>query len=77
VVAVYPLMKRLSPTWPNDFTLGMAFYWGALMGWAALFGQARSAGVTFLYAGSDRLGDPLLRPPSTRTRTSEDDALLA
>ncbi|HWT30686.1 MAG TPA: UbiA family prenyltransferase, partial [Propylenella sp.] len=36
VVAVYPFMKRITD-WPQ-FVLGLAFSWGALMGWAALFG---------------------------------------
>jgi 4-hydroxybenzoate polyprenyltransferase len=35
VVAVYPLMKRIT-SWPQA-TLGLAFSWGALMGWSATF----------------------------------------
>jgi 4-hydroxybenzoate polyprenyltransferase len=33
VVAIYPFMKRLT-SWPQA-VLGLAFSWGALMGWAA------------------------------------------
>ncbi len=41
VVAVYPLAKRV--TWWPQIVLGLAFSWGALMGWAAVFGSARCA----------------------------------
>jgi 4-hydroxybenzoate polyprenyltransferase len=36
IVAVYPLMKRVT-SWPQA-VLGLAFSWGALMGWAARYG---------------------------------------
>jgi 4-hydroxybenzoate polyprenyltransferase len=49
VVAVYPFMKRITD-WPQ-FVLGLAFSWGALMGWAALFGRLDAAPVV-LYAGA-------------------------
>src|SRR6185437_3969399 len=49
VVAIYPFMKRVT-YWPQ-IVLGLAFSWGALMGWPALFGRLDwPAGV--LYAGS-------------------------
>ena len=35
VVAIYPLMKRVT-SWPQA-VLGLAFSWGALMGWSATF----------------------------------------
>ena len=35
VVAIYPLMKRVT-SWPQA-ALGLAFSWGALMGWSATF----------------------------------------
>ena len=35
VVLVYPLMKRVT-SWPQA-ALGLAFSWGALMGWSATF----------------------------------------
>ncbi|MTI42962.1 4-hydroxybenzoate polyprenyltransferase [Roseibium hamelinense] len=47
-VAVYPFMKRIT-SWPQFF-LGMAFSWGALMGWAAAFGELGWAPV-ILYLG--------------------------
>ena len=49
VVAVYPFMKRIT-YWPQIF-LGLAFSWGALMGWAAWFGRLDAAAY-LLYAGS-------------------------
>jgi 4-hydroxybenzoate polyprenyltransferase len=49
IVAVYPFMKRIT-YWPQ-IVLGLAFSWGALMGWAAAFGQL-SAPAFLLYAGS-------------------------
>ncbi len=49
VVAIYPLMKRVT-YWPQIF-LGLAFSWGALMGWAALFGRL-DLPAFLLYAGS-------------------------
>jgi 4-hydroxybenzoate polyprenyltransferase len=49
VVAVYPLAKRV--TWWPQIVLGLAFSWGALMGWAAVFAQI-DAPALLLYAGS-------------------------
>jgi len=49
VVAIYPLMKRFT-YWPQIF-LGLAFSWGAFMGWAAVFGRLDVAPV-LLYLGS-------------------------
>ena len=49
VVAIYPFMKRVT-YWPQIF-LGLAFSWGALMGWAAAFGRLDAPAV-LLYAGS-------------------------
>ena len=49
VVAIYPFMKRITD-WPQ-FVLGLAFSWGALMGWAAAFGRL-DAPALMLYAGS-------------------------
>jgi 4-hydroxybenzoate polyprenyltransferase len=49
IVAIYPLMKRVT-WWPQLF-LGLAFSWGALMGWAAAFGSLGLA-PALLYAGS-------------------------
>ena len=49
IVAVYPFMKRLTH-WAQIF-LGLAFSWGALMGWAAAFGRLDATALV-LYAGS-------------------------
>jgi 4-hydroxybenzoate polyprenyltransferase len=48
-VAIYPFMKRITD-WPQ-VSLGLAFSWGALMGWAALFGRLDWPPV-ILYAGA-------------------------
>ena len=49
IVAVYPLMKRVT-SWPQA-VLGLAFSWGALMGWAATFG-ALAPPALLLYASA-------------------------
>ena len=49
IVAVYPFAKRFTD-WPQFF-LGMAFSWGALMGWAAEFANLSLAPVA-LYVGA-------------------------
>jgi 4-hydroxybenzoate polyprenyltransferase len=49
IVAVYPFMKRIT-YWPQT-VLGLAFSWGALMGWAGAFGRLDVPAV-LLYAGS-------------------------
>ncbi len=49
VVAVYPFMKRIT-YWPQ-IVLGLAFSWGALMGWPAAFGRLDWPAIV-LYLGS-------------------------
>ncbi|MGH6672312.1 MAG: 4-hydroxybenzoate octaprenyltransferase [Xanthobacteraceae bacterium] len=49
IVAIYPFMKRIT-YWPQ-IVLGLAFSWGALMGWAAAFGSL-AVPALLLYAGS-------------------------
>src|SRR5271169_2838538 len=49
IVAVYPFMKRIT-YWPQ-IVLGLAFSWGALMGWAAAFARLDPPAY-LLYAGS-------------------------
>jgi 4-hydroxybenzoate polyprenyltransferase len=49
LVAIYPFMKRLT-YWPQ-LILGLAFNWGALVGWSAMTGSLALAPV-LLYAGS-------------------------
>jgi 4-hydroxybenzoate polyprenyltransferase len=48
LVAIYPFMKRVT-WWPQVF-LGLAFNWGALMGWAAVRGTVELPAL-LLYAG--------------------------
>ena len=49
IVAVYPFMKRI--TWWPQIVLGLAFSWGALMGFAVLLGRIDATALV-LYAGS-------------------------
>ncbi|MFC3727294.1 4-hydroxybenzoate octaprenyltransferase [Neoaquamicrobium sediminum] len=75
-VAIYPFMKRFT-NWPQLF-LGLAFSWGALMGWAAHFGSLELAplllyfgsilwviGYDTLYAHQDKEDDALVGVRST------------
>jgi 4-hydroxybenzoate polyprenyltransferase len=76
VVAVYPFMKRIT-YWPQ-IVLGLAFSWGALMGWPAAFGRldwpalvlyagsiAWVIGYDTIYAHQDREDDALIGIKST------------
>jgi 4-hydroxybenzoate polyprenyltransferase len=76
VVAIYPFMKRIT-YWPQ-IVLGLAFSWGALMGWPALLGRLDVpplllyAGAIFwvigydtIYAHQDREDDALIGIKST------------
>ncbi|MBY3442597.1 4-hydroxybenzoate octaprenyltransferase [Rhizobium laguerreae] len=49
IVAFYPFAKRFTD-WPQ-FYLGLAFSWGALMGWAGIMGGLSLAAI-LLYAAS-------------------------
>ena len=49
IVAIYPFMKRI--TWWPQVVLGLAFSWGALMGFAAEFARIDPVALV-LYAGS-------------------------
>ncbi|MCU0830857.1 MAG: 4-hydroxybenzoate octaprenyltransferase [Rhizobiaceae bacterium] len=49
IVALYPFMKRVTDA--PQLVLGLAFSWGALMGWAAVYGTL-SAAPLLLYAGT-------------------------
>ena len=49
IVAIYPFMKRI--TWWPQIVLGLAFSWGALMGFAVTFSRIDATAV-LLYAGS-------------------------
>lgn len=76
VVALYPLAKRVT-NFPQ-IVLGLAFSWGALMGWAAVFGRLDPPalilyvgtifwviGYDTIYAHQDREDDALLGVGST------------
>jgi 4-hydroxybenzoate polyprenyltransferase len=76
VVAVYPFMKRFIH-WPQ-IVLGLAFSWGALMGWPAAFARldppalllyagaiAWVIGYDTIYAHQDRDDDALIGIKST------------
>ncbi|MGB7432073.1 MAG: 4-hydroxybenzoate octaprenyltransferase [Ahrensia sp.] len=75
-VAVYPFMKRVT-NWPQLF-LGLAFSWGAWMGWAALYGSldwppvllylgciAWTIGYDTIYAHQDKEDDAIVGVKST------------
>jgi len=49
IVAIYPFMKRIT-YWPQ-IVLGLAFSWGALMGFAVTFGRIDATALV-LYAGA-------------------------
>ncbi|MDF1608611.1 4-hydroxybenzoate octaprenyltransferase [Hoeflea sp. YIM 152468] len=76
VVVIYPFAKRFTD-WPQFF-LGLAFSWGALMGWAAVFGKlswppvllyigaiAWTIGYDTIYAHQDKEDDALVGVRST------------
>ncbi len=49
LVAIYPTMKRLT-SWPQ-VVLGLAFNWGALVGYAAVTGTLSAATVALYFGG--------------------------
>jgi 4-hydroxybenzoate polyprenyltransferase len=76
IVALYPFAKRFTD-WPQFF-LGLAFSWGALMGWAGIFGSLSFAafalylasvvwtiGYDTIYAHQDKEDDELIGVRST------------
>ena len=48
LIVIYPFMKRITD-WPQ-VVLGLAFNWGALLGWSAVRGDLEAAPIT-LYVG--------------------------
>jgi 4-hydroxybenzoate polyprenyltransferase len=75
-VVIYPFMKRITD-WPQ-LGLGLAFSWGALMGWAAIFGSLAwppfllyagailwTIGYDTIYAHQDKEDDALIGVRST------------
>jgi 4-hydroxybenzoate polyprenyltransferase len=76
IVAIYPFMKRIT-YWPQ-VVLGLAFSWGALMGWPAMLGRhdwpalilyagviSWVIGYDTIYAHQDREDDALIGIKST------------
>ena len=76
VVFIYPFMKRITD-WPQ-FVLGLAFSWGALVGWTAVFGRLDPPAVALyvaaicwtigydtIYAHQDAEDDALIGVKST------------
>jgi 4-hydroxybenzoate polyprenyltransferase len=76
IVAVYPFMKRIT-NWPQ-LVLGLAFNWGALVGWSAVQGSLSWPPLIFylggvfwtlaydtIYAHQDREDDMLIGVKST------------
>ena len=83
LIAVYPFMKRFT-YWPQG-VLGLTFNWGALMGWAAVFGElslapvllyggaiAWTMGYDTIYAHQDKEDDALLGLKSTALKFGAD-----
>jgi 4-hydroxybenzoate polyprenyltransferase len=79
IVALYPFVKRFS-SWPQA-VLGLAFNWGALLGWTAVLGRldwpaivlyvgamAWTIGYDTIYAHQDRDEDGVLELKSTALR---------
>ncbi len=76
IVALYPFAKRFTD-WPQFF-LGLAFSWGALMGWAGFFASLSVASIVLylaailwtigydtIYAHQDKEDDELIGVRST------------
>ncbi len=85
IVLIYPLMKRVT-FWPQA-VLGLAFSWGALMGWAANYGElslapivlyvaavAWTVGYDTIYAHQDKEDDLLVGLKSTAIRFGHNTA---
>ncbi len=75
-VAIYPFAKRVT-NWPQA-VLGLTFNWGALMGWAAVYGSLSAAplvlyaaaffwtlGYDTIYAHQDKEDDAIIGVKST------------
>jgi len=82
VVAIYPFMKRITD-WPQ-LVLGIAFNWGALVGWSAVTGSLTPApllvyigGIAWtlaydtIYAHQDKEDDAVIGVRSTALRFGE------
>jgi len=82
VGAIYPLMKRVT-SWPQ-VVLGLAFSWGALLGFAAVEGRVSAAAVALylggvawtlvydtIYAMQDQRDDAIVGVHSTARRFAD------
>ncbi|MEW5962232.1 MAG: 4-hydroxybenzoate octaprenyltransferase [Pseudomonadota bacterium] len=82
LVAIYPFMKRVTD-WPQA-VLGLAFNWGALVGWSAVTGSLALApvllylgsilwtvGYDTIYAHQDKEDDALIGVRSTALKLGE------
>lgn len=82
IVSFYPFMKRIT-YWPQS-VLGLAFSWGALMGWAVVFGRLDAPafllyaaavvwtiGYDTIYAHQDKDDDAILGLKSTALKFGE------
>ncbi len=70
-VAIYPFAKRFT-WWPQVF-LGLAFNWGALLGWAAVTGGLSLAPFALYFAG---IAWTLFYDTIYAHQDKEDDALI-
>jgi len=86
IVAIYPLAKRVISM--PQFVLGLAFSWGALMGWAAVFGSLDwrpfvlyagticwVIGYDTIYAHQDRRDDAIIGVKSSARLFGENTKL--
>ena len=71
LVAIYPFAKRFT-WWPQVF-LGLAFNWGAVLGWAAHAGSLSAAPVALYAAG---IAWTLFYDTIYAHQDTEDDALI-
>ena len=82
IVAIYPFMKRIT-NWPQ-LVLGLAFNWGALVGWSAVHGSLSwppamiylggifwTLAYDTIYAHQDREDDVLIGVKSTAVHFGE------
>lgn len=85
LVAIYPFMKRVM-SWPQ-LVLGLAFNWGALLGWSAFFSSVNivviliyfgsvlwTIGYDTIYAHQDKKDDSLIGLGSTALYLGDDTA---
>ena len=72
LVAIYPFLKRFTH-WPQ-IVLGLAFNWGALVGWSG--GDGLASAFRRCCSMPARCCGPSATTPSTRTRTARTTCML-